>query len=84
MGIGSIWPWVIVLIIVLLVFGTKKLQNIGSDLGGAIKGFKEGMKSSEKEEAEQDQAKQMVIDDKGHSSKEEDVKNPTSSNHTNS
>jgi len=44
MGRFSIWHWLIVLVIVLLVFGTKKLKNIGSDLGGAVKGFKEGMK----------------------------------------
>ncbi|MBS1145871.1 MAG: twin-arginine translocation protein TatA/E [Proteobacteria bacterium] len=44
MGSFSIWHWLIVLVIVLLVFGTKKLKNIGSDLGGAVKGFKEGMK----------------------------------------
>lgn len=44
MGTFSIWHWVIVLVIVMLVFGTKKLRNIGSDLGGAVKGFKEGMK----------------------------------------
>jgi sec-independent protein translocase protein TatA len=40
----SIWHWIIVLIIVMLVFGTKKLRNIGEDLGGAVKGFKEGMR----------------------------------------
>ena len=44
MGVGAWWHWVIVLIVVLLVFGTKKLRNIGSDLGGAVKGFKDGMK----------------------------------------
>ena len=44
MGSFSIWHWLIVLVIVLLVFGTKKLQNMGSDLGGAVKGFKDGMK----------------------------------------
>jgi sec-independent protein translocase protein TatA len=44
MGSWSIWHWLIVLVIVMLVFGTKKLRNIGSDLGGAIKGFKDGMK----------------------------------------
>ena len=43
MGSLSIWHWLIVLVIVMLVFGTKKLRNIGSDLGGAVKGFKEGM-----------------------------------------
>jgi sec-independent protein translocase protein TatA len=44
MGSLSIWHWLIVLVIVMLVFGTKKLRNIGSDLGGAVKGFKDGMK----------------------------------------
>jgi len=44
MGSFSIWHWVIVLVIVLLIFGTKKLRNVGSDLGGAVKGFKDGMK----------------------------------------
>ncbi|MEI6382551.1 MAG: Sec-independent protein translocase subunit TatA [Betaproteobacteria bacterium] len=44
MGSFSIWHWLIVLVIVILVFGTKKLKNIGSDLGGAVKGFKDGMK----------------------------------------
>lgn len=43
MGSFSIWHWLIVLAIVLLVFGTKKLRNIGSDLGGAVKGFKDAM-----------------------------------------
>ena len=47
MGSFSIWHWLIVLVIVLLVFGTKKLRNIGSDLGGAVKGFKDGMKGEE-------------------------------------
>jgi sec-independent protein translocase protein TatA len=44
MGSFSIWHWLIVLAIVVLVFGTKKLKNMGSDLGGAVKGFKDGMK----------------------------------------
>lgn len=44
MGSFSIWHWLIVLLIVIMVFGTKKLKNLGSDLGGAVKGFKEGMK----------------------------------------
>ena len=39
----------IVLVIVLLIFGTKKLRNVGSDLGGAVKGFKDGMKSGDEE-----------------------------------
>jgi len=49
MGSFSIWHWLVVLVIVLLVFGTKKLRNIGSDLGGAVKGFKDGMKNGEEE-----------------------------------
>ncbi len=47
MGFGSVTHWLIVLAIVVLIFGTKKLRNIGSDLGGAIRGFKEGMKGEE-------------------------------------
>ncbi|MBH9577536.1 MULTISPECIES: Sec-independent protein translocase subunit TatA [Inhella] len=44
MGGLSIWHWLIVLLVVVLVFGTKKLKNVGSDLGAAVKGFKDGMK----------------------------------------
>ena len=44
MGGFSIWHWLIVLLIVVMVFGTKKLRNMGGDLGGAVKGFKDGMK----------------------------------------
>lgn len=47
MGSFSIWHWLIVLLVVVLIFGTKKLRNLGTDLGGAVKGFKEGMKSEE-------------------------------------
>jgi sec-independent protein translocase protein TatA len=49
MGSFSIWHWLIVLVIVMLIFGTKKLRNIGEDLGGAVKGFKEGMKDASAE-----------------------------------
>jgi sec-independent protein translocase protein TatA len=45
MGGLSIWHWLIVLLVVVMIFGTKKLRNIGQDLGGAVKGFKEGMKT---------------------------------------
>ena len=45
MGSFSIWHWLIVLVIVLLIFGTKKLKNVGADLGATVKGFKDGMKS---------------------------------------
>lgn len=44
MGSFSIWHWLIVLVIILLIFGTKKLRNVGQDLGGAVKGFKDGIK----------------------------------------
>lgn len=44
MGTFSIWHWLIVLVIVVLIFGTKKLKNMGSDLGGAVKGFKDGVR----------------------------------------
>jgi sec-independent protein translocase protein TatA len=44
MGSFSIWHWLIVLLVIVLIFGTSKLKNIGKDFGGAIKGFKEGMK----------------------------------------
>jgi len=58
MGSFSIWHWLIVLLVVILIFGTKKLRNIGSDLGGAVKGFKDGMRT-------EDQAgKQLESDDK--------------------
>jgi sec-independent protein translocase protein TatA len=53
MGSFSIWHWLIVLLVVVLVFGTKKLGNIGSDLGKAVKGFKEGVKTKDGEEPSQ-------------------------------
>lgn len=52
MGSFSIWHWLIVLVVVLLVFGTKKLKNIGSDLGGAVKGFKDAMKEEQNKPTE--------------------------------
>jgi sec-independent protein translocase protein TatA len=58
MGSFSIWHWLIVLVIILLVFGTKKLRNVGEDLGGAVKGFKQGMKEGGDADASTD-AKQV-------------------------
>ena len=52
MGIGSWWHWVLVLVVVILIFGTKKLRNLGADLGSAVKGFKDGMKSEEEKSAQ--------------------------------
>jgi len=62
MGSFSIWHWLVVLAIVVVIFGTKKLRNIGSDLGGAIKNFKDSMKTEEdvkKEEAAQKEAEKI-------------------------
>jgi sec-independent protein translocase protein TatA len=50
MGTFSIWHWLIVLVVVVLVFGTKKLTNLGSDLGKAVKGFKEGVKTADEDD----------------------------------
>ena len=52
MGSLSIWHWLIVLLVVVLIFGTKKLRNIGADLGGAVKSFKDGMKPEEDKSAQ--------------------------------
>lgn len=60
MGSLSIWHWLIVLAIVVLVFGTGKLKNMGKDLGGAIKGFKEGMKDGEDQAAKTAEAPKQV------------------------
>jgi sec-independent protein translocase protein TatA len=52
MGTFSIWHWLVVLVIVLLVFGTKKLRNMGGDLGGAVKNFKEAMSEEKNKSSE--------------------------------
>jgi sec-independent protein translocase protein TatA len=52
MGSFSIWHWLVVLAIILLIFGTKKLRNVGSDLGSAIKNFKQSMKDEENKPGE--------------------------------
>ncbi|MFN7153502.1 MAG: Sec-independent protein translocase subunit TatA [Acidovorax sp.] len=60
MGSFSIWHWLIVLLIVVMVFGTKKLKNMGSDLGGAVKGFKDGMKDGSADAAASPPAGQVA------------------------
>jgi sec-independent protein translocase protein TatA len=60
MGSFSIWHWLIVLLIVVMVFGTKKLRNMGSDLGGAVKGFKDGMKDGASTDAAATPAAQVT------------------------
>lgn len=71
MGSFSIWHWLIVLVVVLLIFGTKKLRNIGSDLGGAVKGFKEGVKDDDASKIDRADRDDRTIDvevkDKHHS-----------------
>lgn len=52
MGSFSIWHWLIVLVIVMLIFGTKKLRNMGADLGGAVRGFKDGMREGSEKPAD--------------------------------
>lgn len=56
MGFDSIWHWALLLVIVLLIFGTKKIGNIGSDLGNAVRGFKKAMHGDEDEKAKEAQA----------------------------
>ena len=63
MGSFSIWHWLIVLVIIALVFGTKKLRNVGSDLGSAVKGFKEGMKDASADKPADQVTQQRVSDD---------------------
>ena len=52
MGGFSLWHWLIVLVIVVLVFGTKRLKNVGQDLGEAVKGFKKGMQDDDDKHAD--------------------------------
>ncbi|MDZ7814065.1 MAG: Sec-independent protein translocase subunit TatA [Ideonella sp.] len=60
MGSFSIWHWLIVLIVVVLIFGTKKLKNVGSDLGQAVKGFKDGVKGGTEGEPETPPTQQVT------------------------
>ncbi len=65
MGFGGISPWslLIILVIILLLFGTKRLRNMGSDLGGAFKSFKQSMKEGSDEEEKRRQEKVTHQDD---------------------
>jgi len=63
MGYFSIWHWLIVLLVVILVFGTKKLRNIGQDLGSAVKGFKQGMQEGTKSGTEDEKTITDQTDD---------------------
>ena len=67
MGLTSIWHWLIVLAIVVLVFGTKKLRNVGKDLGGAVHDFKKGIEEGADGGKEEAAAKQDESDGSGKS-----------------
>ena len=69
MGSFSIWHWIVVLVVVLAVFGTAKLRNIGGDLGTALKGFKDAMKEDEKKEEQ----KVEIVEHKAESNEAETV-----------
>jgi sec-independent protein translocase protein TatA len=79
MGSFSIWHWLIVLLIVVLVFGTKKLKNIGSDLGGAVKGFKDGMREGSANESAPVNPNQQVTANKTSDANTVDVEAKTKS-----
>jgi sec-independent protein translocase protein TatA len=79
MGSFSIWHWLIVLAIVVLVFGTKKLKNMGSDLGGAVKGFKDGMKDGSGNAADPAAPNQQVTANKATDPNTVDVEAKTKS-----
>ena len=66
----SIWQLLIILVIIMLLFGTKKLRNMGGDLGSAIKGFKDSMKDGEEKPEEDESASKRVIEN-GESSEED-------------
>ena len=79
MGSFSVWHWLIVLLIVVLVFGTKKLKNIGSDLGGAVKGFKDGVKDGNASANEAAQPSPQVTSHKTNDANTVDVEAKTKS-----
>ena len=67
MGFDSLWHWVVLLVIVLLVFGTKKIRNLGPDLGAAIRDFKKSLGGEDEakqkeEEARRKEAEQLRAD----------------------
>lgn len=63
MGSFSIWHWALVLLIVVLIFGTKKLRNLGKDLGGAVHDFKQGLNESDRESTKNDDVIEHNKDD---------------------
>ena len=80
MGLGgiSMWQLLILLLIVVLVFGTKRLRNMGSDLGAAVKGFRKGMEEEKGDSEEKLEPDQIAADEKSSATAEESVKNTES------
>jgi sec-independent protein translocase protein TatA len=81
MGIGgiSMWQLMILLLIVVLVFGTKRLRNMGGDLGAAVKGFRKGMEDVKGDDEEKLEPDQLATEKNTETSSEEPVKNKSSS-----
>lgn len=79
MGSFSIWHWLIVLVIVVMVFGTKKLKNVGTDLGAAVKGFKDGMKDGGNADASASAPAQQVSNEARRDTNTVDVDSKTKS-----
>ena len=71
MGGLSLWHWLIVLVIVVLVFGTKRLKNVGQDLGEAVKGFKKGMHEHDQDK---DKPAAQLPDERRREVREEELK----------
>ena len=81
MGIGgiSMWQLLILLLIVVLVFGTKRLRNMGGDLGAAVKGFRKGMGDVQGEDEEKLEPDQIAAEQKSTAAEAEPAKNKESS-----
>jgi len=81
MGIGgiSMWQLMILLLIVVLVFGTKRLRNMGGDLGAAVKGFRKGMEDVKGDDEEKLEPDQLAAEQKTEAAAEETVKSKSSS-----
>lgn len=76
MGGFSIWHWIIVLVVVLLIFGTKRLRNVGQDLGEAVKGFKKGMQQDEDKPVERLDDQSQSRNSESSTSKDRDNSQP--------
>ena len=76
MGGFSIWHWLIVLVIVVLVFGTKRLSNVGKDLGEAVKGFKKGMQDEDEKKPTAQLPDESRRDSTTTTSQRDDERNP--------